>query len=160
MPKPKSTADWAAEVRALTARLDAARAAYLAGDWDGLEAALGIGDTPKDGPTVAVSDLHRAATADPTPQTDTDTLVKRTRDRMRRDGIPIGTDNPDLLAAGAQPLDPDKADHRAARPNYAQAHNVCGRPDCGRTVYYVDGRWWHDANDPTPQTDNPKETTP
>jgi hypothetical protein len=59
--------DAAAEVRALSARLAAARAAYLGGDWDGLEVALDVSDFPKDGPTVAVDDLRRAATANSTP---------------------------------------------------------------------------------------------
>jgi hypothetical protein len=61
-----------ATVEALTARLDVARAAYLAGDWDALEAQLYIRDLSKGATSMSVDDLRRAATADPTPQTDSD----------------------------------------------------------------------------------------
>lgn len=35
-------------------------------------------------------------------------LTRRVRERMERDGIPVGTDDPGLLALGARPLE-DKA---------------------------------------------------
>jgi hypothetical protein len=59
------------EHEALTARLAAARAAYLAGDWDSLEAQLNIRDLSVGATSTPVDDLRRAATADPTPQTET-----------------------------------------------------------------------------------------
>lgn len=37
-----------------------------------------------------------------------DDLVARVRKRMSDDGIPVGTDNPDLLALGARPLPEDE----------------------------------------------------
>jgi hypothetical protein len=44
---------------------------------------------------------------------DADDLRERVVERMRRDGIPRGTDNPELLAVGAAPLCPEH-DLRAA----------------------------------------------
>lgn len=52
---------------------------------------------------------------------DHDDLRRRTRERMEREGIPAGTDDPGLLALGAKPLEP----------------TTC--PDCGlRTRFWVE----------------------
>jgi hypothetical protein len=42
----------------------------------------------------------------------TDDVRRRARDRMRAEGIPVGTDDPTLLALGARPLEPHPSDRR------------------------------------------------
>lgn len=62
----------------------------------------------------------------------TSMLRERVRERMERDGIPIGTDDPTLLALGARPLAPE---HRCRYPR----PNDLGFPanqclDCGEWI--------------------------